>query len=103
MGELLALLFCATIGFVLAGVVASFYQLLTSEPADFFMPRATVSGNVVAVLLTMFGGPLFVMRRVVEGLRRRDINVLPAAAGVLFAGMWSVVAGIVFLSFFVRG
>jgi hypothetical protein len=96
--ELLAFLFCAAIGFAMAGTVTSFYQLITAEPADFLTARPGIVGNVAAVLLTMFGGPLIVSRKIVAGLREGRLTLLPAAFGVAVVGMWSVCAGLVFLS-----
>ena len=37
--ELGVFAFCAAMGFVVAGTVASFYKLVTSEPADFSIAR----------------------------------------------------------------
>ena len=38
------------------------------------------------------------MRRVLEGLKSRELKVLPALAGTVLAGMWSVCAGIFYVS-----
>jgi hypothetical protein len=49
----------------------------------------------------MFCGPFLVVRRVVAGLKAREITVLPALVGVVIAGMWSVCAGIFYVSLMV--
>jgi hypothetical protein len=46
----------------------------------------------------MFGGPFIVVQKVLAGLRSRELRALPAFLGVLVAGMWSVCAGIFYIS-----
>lgn len=101
MADLLGFLFSAAIGFAMAGTVTSFYQLVTAEPAEFLTARGGVIGNLVAVLLTMFGGPAIVARKIVAGLRDGRLTMVPAACGLAVAGMWSVCAGIFFLGLLV--
>jgi hypothetical protein len=60
--------------------------------------RPNVSSLIFAVLLSMFCGPFIVVRRVIEGLRARELTVLPALVGTVIAGMWSVCAGIFYVS-----
>jgi hypothetical protein len=96
--ELGVFAYCAAIGFVAAATIATFYQWVTSERAELFAVKPTVPGVVFAVLLSMFCGPFIVVRRVVSSLRAREIRFLPAVVGVLIAGMWSVCAGIFYVS-----
>ncbi len=96
--ELQALLFCAAIGFASAGTIASFYQWITSERADFTVGRPSAAGLAIVVLLSMFGGPFIVAQKVLAGLRSHELRAIPAAVGVVVAGMWSVCAGIFYLS-----
>ena len=49
----------------------------------------------------MFCGPFIVVRRVVEGLKSQELKVLPALVGTVIAGMWSVCAGIFYVSLLV--
>ncbi len=98
MTELGVFAYCAAIGFVAAAVITTFYQWVTSEKAELFALKPTVPGMVLAVLLGMFCGPFIVVRRVVSGLRAREIKALPALVGVVIAGMWSVCAGIFYVS-----
>lgn len=90
--------YCAAIGFAAAGAVSSLYQLLTAEAADFTVHRSGVAGNVVAVLVSMFGGPAIIARKVVVGWRSRELTALPAAVGFTVAGVWSTCAGVFFVS-----
>jgi hypothetical protein len=88
-------------GFVTAATLASFYQWVTSESAELFAIKPSLTGLAFAVLLSMFCGPFIVVRKVVAGLRARELKVLPAAVGVVIAGMWSVCAGIFYVSLLV--
>jgi hypothetical protein len=90
--------YCAAIGFASAATISSFYQWVTSKRADFHVAQTNLPGMVVAVLISMFGGPFIVVQKVVAGLRAQEIRAIPALLGVLVAGMWSVCAGIFYLS-----
>jgi hypothetical protein len=93
--------YCAAVGFAAAATLATFYQWVTSERAELFAMRPNVSGLIFAVLLSMFCGPFIVVRRVVDGLRSKELKVLPALVGAVIAGMWSVCAGIFYVSLLV--
>lgn len=98
MSEFLTFLYCAATGFVVAGVIASFYQLVTLQAADFLVTQKSVAGHLIAVLLSMFAGPVILAGKVVTGLQSRTIAVLPAFVGFMVVGMWSVLAGLFYLS-----
>ena len=98
MAEIGVFAYCAAMGFVAAATIASFYRWLTSERADFVITRQTRAGMMVAVLISMFGGPFIVVQKVLAGLRSRELRTLPALVGVAIAMMWSVCAGIFYVS-----
>lgn len=98
MGELGVVAFCAAMGFVTSATLCSFYQLVTSEKCDFSMARGGVLRMAFAVVMSMFAGPYIVVQKVIAGLYAREISVLPAAAGAVVAGMWSVCAGLFYVS-----
>ncbi|SEQ10698.1 hypothetical protein SAMN05216548_102409 [Faunimonas pinastri] len=102
MAQFEAFVFCAAIGFAMAGVVASFYELLTRRPADFLLPNQTLATSGISILLSMFGGPVIVSRKILAGLRSREVRPQAAALGFLVSGMWSVCAGIFVLSLYIR-
>ena len=93
--------YCAAMGFAAAATIATFYQWVTSERPELFAVRSNVAGLIFAVVLSMFCGPFIVVRRVVDGLRSRELKVLPALVGTVIAGMWSVCAGIFYVSLLV--
>lgn len=88
-------------GFAAAATIATFYQWVTSERPELFAMRPNASGLILAVLLSMFCGPFIVVRRMVDGLRSKELKVLPALVGTVIAGMWSVCAGIFYVSLLV--
>ncbi len=90
--------YCAAMGFVAAATIATFYQWVTSEAAELFSVRATLWGLAFTVVLSMFCGPFIVVRKVIAGLRSRELKALPAIIGVVIAGTWSVCAGIFYVS-----
>lgn len=98
MSDLGVFAYCGAVGFVTAATIATFYQWVTSEAAELFAVRPSIAGLAFAVLLSMFCGPFIVVRKVVAGLRSRELKVLPALVGVAIAGMWSVCAGIFYVS-----
>ncbi len=101
MSNLAIFAWCAAIGFAVAATLACFYQWVTSERAELFAVRPNPWSLFAAVLLSMFCGPFLVVRKVVEGLRARELKVLPALIGTVIAGMWSVCAGIFYVSLMV--
>lgn len=98
MTELGVFAFCAAIGFSVAATLSCLYQWITSERAELFAMRPNMVGLAFAVLLSMFCGPFLVVRRVIDGLKAREIQVLPALVATVIAGMWSVCAGIFYIS-----
>ena len=53
------------------------------------------------VFVAMFGGPYIVMGKVIAGLRSKSLQALPAVMATTLACMWSVCAGVFFLSLMV--
>ena len=90
--------YCAAVGFVAAATIASFYQWVTSERADFSLAKTGAPGLILAIVISMFGGPFIVVQKVISGLKAQEISALPAVLGVAVAGMWSVCAGIFYIS-----
>ena len=97
MSEFAIVGFCLVMGFAMSGTIASFYQLVTSEQADFFSSRPNLASWAVAVLIIMLGGPAIVVRKVWAGVRARELDMFKVFAGLTFAAMWSVLGGILFI------
>ena len=101
MSELGVFAFCAATGFVSAATISSFYHWVTSQPADFSIERKSMLGIVTAILLSMFAGPYIVIQRVYAGVRAHEMRAFTVVAAVLVATIWSVCAGIFYLSLLV--
>jgi hypothetical protein len=96
-GELLVLLYAGVVGFVAAGITASFYRWITSEPARFGLFGQTALGMITTFLFCALTGPVIVMD---HAIRSRKIEKSPLrwfAAGTLVAALWSCCLGLVVL------
>ena len=82
----------------MSGVVATFFQLVAAERADFLVDRKTVLGNFVAVLLSMFGGPFILARNAFSGLSEGRLPLAAAVVMAVVAIFWSLCTGIVYLA-----
>jgi hypothetical protein len=98
MSDMLVLAFCVVFGFASAGAISSFYKWVTSQNADFSFPEASFRAAAVTILVNMFAGPFILTRKVIEGVRTKEVRAIPAVVGGVIAGMWSAVAGIFYIS-----
>ena len=97
--EMLIVAYAAITGFVAAGLMGSFYQLVTSQAPQFQLNFTGVLGAIGTVFLFVFVGPFIIMRNALRGRRieRRPIGWL--FASFVIASMWSIVSGLVVLHF----
>ncbi|ODN70684.1 hypothetical protein A6302_01969 [Methylobrevis pamukkalensis] len=97
-GEVYAALVITISGFVAAGLISSFYQLVTARPCAFDIPDTRPASAIASILTCMFAGPMILMRNAVRGrfIERRPIGWL--FASTLIAGGWSLCSGTVVLS-----
>ena len=102
MSSYLVYSFCAAFGFATAGAITCFYQLVTSETADFATEWHGWSAALIAVLLSMFGGPFILARKVFTGIRLGEMGAMPAMMFLGLCVMWSVCAGILYIDFAIR-
>lgn len=86
-------------GFVAAGILGSFYQLVTGEPPKFALRLGSWLTGVLSFLLCAFAGPFIIMRHAIRGRRieQRPIGWLVASSTI--AGMWSICSGLVVIQF----
>ena len=92
-------LFCAAVGFSAAGAITFFYQMVTSQTAGFATEWRGWSAALIAVLLSMFGGPFILARKVYLGFRLGEMRPLPAIMFLALCFMWSTCAGVVYIDF----
>lgn len=94
LSELLIALYIGCAGFVAAGVIGSFYQLVTDQPPRFSFAVDSIFGAFASVGVCVMAGPFIIMRNAIRGRRieGRPIGWLVASSTI--AGMWSVCSGI---------
>jgi uncharacterized protein DUF6949 len=95
--DVLLLLYCGAVGFVAAGIAASFYKLVSGEPARFSLFGGTILGLATSFLFCALTGPVIVSG---YAIRSRSTELGPAAlllVGIGIAALWSCCLGIVVL------
>lgn len=94
MSELALAVYLGCAGFVISGIVGSFYQLVTGEPLRFAISVETWIKGLLSFALCVFAGPFIIMRNAIRGRRieQRPLGWLVASSTI--AGMWSVCSGI---------
>ena len=89
-------LFALAIGFAMAGVTATGYQVVTSRPASFRLlhsgPRPS---SLAAVPLIVFAAPFIIMRNTIRGCRIEGGRIHMAMLATIIAGFWSLMSGTV--------
>jgi hypothetical protein len=87
------------IGFAVAGVIATGYQLVTKQPASFrLLEQGPHPSTFAAVPLLVFAAPFIIMRNTIRGRRieRRRFEFVMIAT--IIAGIWSIMSGTVVVS-----
>ena len=86
------------LGFAVAGMISSFYQLLTSRPPSFHLlgqgPRAE---SLAAIPLLVFAAPFIIMRNTILGCLVENRRFESAMLATVIAGFWSLCSGTVVL------
>ena len=92
--EFLALL----IGFAVAGLISTGYQLVTERPASFrLLEQGPHPATFAAIPFLVFAAPFIIMRNTIRGRRieRRRFEFVMMAT--VIAGFWSMMSGTFFL------
>lgn len=100
--EVFVLFEAAAIGFVVAGLIGSFYQLVTNKPPRFVAEFEGMVGMLAASVLCMVAGPFIIMRNAIRGRRieQRPLGWLAASSAIALA--WSMCSGILVLYTVIR-
>ena len=92
MRSLLAL----AIGFAVAGLLSSGYQLLTMRPPSFkLLQEEQRNRALAAVPFLVFAAPFIIVRNTVRGRAIEGRNFGFAALAAIVAGLWSLMSGTV--------
>jgi len=97
MAELVALGYAALLGFVAAGILGSFYQLVTQRPPAFVLALDTWWAILSSVVMCAFAGPFIIMRNAVRGRQIEHRPVGWLVLSTMIAVAWSLCAGIVMI------
>ena len=81
-------LYVTAVGFVAAGVLASFVQLVSGEPMRFGTGPQITLASIGGVLLLVLAGPAVLMRNAWQGLQARPKVWFGISAAV--AAVWSL-------------
>lgn len=84
------------LGFAVAGLLSSAYQLATSRLPSFGLLSAGPSPRTfAAVPLLMFSAPFLIMRNTLIGRREESRRFQMVFFATLIAGFWSLMSGMV--------
>jgi hypothetical protein len=84
------------IGFAVAGLLSTGYQLAASRPASFaLLFRGARTSILAAVAFLIFAAPFIIMRNTVRGSRVEQRRIEFVLLAVIVAGFWSLMSGTV--------
>lgn len=84
------------IGFAVAGMLSSGYQLVTERPLSFrLLGEGEQVSRLLAVPVLTFGAPFVIMRNVLRGSRIEGRRFELVMLATLIAGFWSLMSGTV--------
>jgi hypothetical protein len=84
------------IGFAVAGLISTGYQLVTERPASFrLLEQGPYPSTFAAIPFLVFAAPFIIMRNTIRGRRieRRRFEFVMVAT--VIAGIWSLMSGTV--------
>lgn len=93
--------FAMAIGFVSAGVVGSFYQLVTNRPISFELFELNRPQVLVGVASLVLAGPAVIMRNAIRGrlIDRRPSHWLALSTAI--SATWSFLSGVFILNIYI--
>ena len=95
-------LYVTAVGFVAAGMLASFVQLISGEPMRFMVEPKSLLASIGAVILRVLAGPAILMRNAWRGLRIQARPKIWFGLSAAIAAVWSVFTGALLLDLILR-
>ncbi len=95
-------LYVMAVGFVAAGVLASFVQLVSGEPMRFTIEPKSILDSLGGVMLRVMAGPAILMRNAWRGQRLQARPKIWFGVSALIAAVWSLFSGALLLDLFVN-
>ncbi len=93
MQYLVIYLYVTAVGFVTAGVVASFVQLVSGKPLRFGIEPKPLPASIPDILLRIMAGPAILMRNAWRGLKLQGRPRGWFGASAAIAAVWSLFSG----------
>jgi hypothetical protein len=91
--------FALAIGFALAGLLATGYQLATYRLASFrLLQRGPRPSAFAAVPFLAFAAPFIIMRNTIRGAQLEKRTFTAVMGATMVAGFWSMMSGTVFVT-----
>jgi hypothetical protein len=90
-------LYVTAVGFVAAGVLSSFVQLVSGQPMRFGIEPDSVLASICGVLLRVLAGPAILMRNAWRGLKIQARPKFWFGISAAIAAVWSLLSGAVLL------
>jgi cytochrome c biogenesis protein CcdA len=97
MRDVLLVFYCAAVGFVAAGIAASFYKMVTREPARFRLLGQGWFAAFTTFLFCALTGPAIIVDLVVRSRSADRGAVGTLLVGLAVAAVWSVCSGVLVL------
>jgi len=95
--EAIAAAYALAAGFVSAGLLGSFYQLVTARPPRFELAAGHWLSNCGELVMILFAGPFIIMRNALRGRRIENRPLKWLLASACISSMWSICSGILVL------
>jgi hypothetical protein len=92
-----AYLYVTAVGFVVAGILASFVHLVSGEPMRFNLEPRSISASIGGVLLRVLAGPAILMRNAWRGMKIQARPKIWFGVSAAIAAVWSLFSGAVLI------
>jgi hypothetical protein len=102
MQSLAIYLYLMSVGFVAAGVLASFVQLVSGEPMRFGLEPKSLLASIGGVLLRVLAGPAILMRNAWRGLKLQGRPKAWFGVSAAIAAVWSLFSGALLLDLILK-
>ena len=90
-------LYATAVGFVAAGVLSSFVQLVSGEPMRFGIEPSSILASFGGVMLRVLAGPAILMRNARRALRLEARPKFWFGISAAIAAVWSLLSGALLL------
>jgi polyferredoxin len=81
------------LGFAVAGLLSTLYQLLTLRPASFHLLQVAGAALPAVVPFLAFAAPFIIMRNTLQGQREEPRRLQSVMMATVVAAFWSLLSG----------